>query len=1004
MQSWEAFYGPNVGYALELYERYLQNPDSVDQNTRAFFDQMGGLGDLPAAAATLARPTTRTAVAIRPNGKGPRAGTAAPPDAEAANGHKSATIQRNGASTAVPAAVPVTPERTEVARIVAAARLARSIREYGHLDASIDPLGAPRPGDPMIDPHTHGIDDAVLATLPASIVWPSAGPDAGTCLDAIRRLREIYCGTTGYEFDQVQDYTERTWLHNVVENGSFRPTLTRERRAALLERLTEVDTFEQFLHRTFQGQKRFSIEGTDALVPMLDQVIDEAGKAGVRDVSIGMAHRGRLNVLAHILRKPYTTIFSEFQSAAKTDVAHLPAEMRNGGGDVKYHRGAARTLESGLTITLAHNPSHLEFVNPVVQGYARAAQDNREHRGRPTQDVDRALCLMIHGDAAFPGEGVVAETLNLSRLPGYRTGGTIHIIVNNQVGFTTDAGAGRSTLYASDLAKGFEIPIVHVNADDPEACLAAARLAFAYRDRFHKDFLIDLVGYRRWGHNEGDEPAFTQPRLYAEIGRHPRVRQLYAERLTHEGIVDQSEAEAMVRAVQERLRAAREEDGQPLVGAPREAPSPHLSTASQEGASGFPPGSGRPTGHPAPASVPAETLRALNEAMLARPEDFVPNSKLERILERRRDSFDRPAGIDWGTAEALAFASILADGVPIRFSGQDAERGTFSQRHSVLHDPESGQEYFPLQTLPQARASFAVYNSPLTETAVLGFEYGYSVHAPDAFVLWEAQYGDFANVAQVMIDQFIAAARAKWQQEPALTLLLPHGYEGQGPEHSSARLERFLQLAAGGNLRVVYPTTAAQYFHVLRQQAASLRTDRRPLVVMTPKSLLRRPESASSLEDLSEGAFRPVIPDADAENRRDAIRRLLLCTGKVAIDLLTSARSEPVEWAAVGRVEQLYPFPHEELEELIGGYPNLKEIVWVQEEPANMGAWAFASPRLRELTPEGVALGYDGRPERPSTAEGSPVAHEAEQMRILSAAYDGERAPRLETQGDDDVD
>jgi 2-oxoglutarate dehydrogenase E1 component len=978
MHSWEAFYGPNVGYALELYERYLQDPGSVDASTRTFFEQMGQLGDLPSAAAALARPATRTRVAAPPDGNGSS-------QARASNGKTMSPSSANG--SAGPASPPVrtaTPAREDVLTIVAAARLARSIREYGHLDADIDPLGTRRPGDPMLDPRTHGLDDASLAGLPATIVWPSAGPEAGVCLDAIRRLRAIYCGSTGYEFDQVQDYHERIWLHNVVENGTFRPTLTHERRIALLERLTQVDTFEQFLHRTFQGQKRFSIEGTDTLVPMLDQIIDEASETGMRDVSIGMAHRGRLNVLAHILKKPYAAIFAEFQTAARQETSDLPVETRSG-GDVKYHRGASRKLDNGVTITLASNPSHLEFVNPVVQGFARAAQEDRDRPGRPSQDVDRAMTLMVHGDAAFPGEGVVAETLNLSRLAGYRTGGTIHVIVNNQVGFTTGAEAGRSTLYASDLAKGFEIPIVHVNADDPEACLAAARLAFAYREHFHKDFLIDLVGYRRWGHNEADEPAFTQPRLYTEISRHPRVRQLYADRLVREGVIRPDGAEAIVRAVQDDLGAAREEE------------HAYRSTA----AAGL---HAEPQHAPHVPSVSTSVLRELNEALLARPAGFTPNSKLDRILERRREALDRPGGIDWGMAEALAFASILADGVPIRLSGQDAERGTFSQRHSVLHDPESGHEYFPLQTLPLAKASFAVYNSPLTETAVLGFEYGYSVQAPDALVLWEAQYGDFANVAQVMIDQFIAAARAKWQQEPALTLLLPHGYEGQGPEHSSARLERFLQLSAGGNLRVTYPTTAAQYFHLLRLQAASLAGERRPLIVMTPKSLLRRPEAGSSLEDLAAGSFRPILVDSGADERRERIRRLLLCTGKVAIDLATSTHAQPVEWLAVGRVEQLYPFPRTELEALVASYPNLREIVWVQEEPANMGAWSFVAPRLQEIVPEGVALGYDGRPERPSTAEGSPLAHEHEQMRIISEAYDGERVPRLETQGVDDVD
>lgn len=944
MDSWQTIYGPNVGYALELYDRYLRDPASVDEATRVSFQQMGA-----------------------PNGANGALATAPP---------KSSNGTEPGATSA-PASVAY-----DVIKVVAAARLARSIREYGHLDAAIDPLGRPRPGDPMLVATTHGITDADLAQLPASIVWPAEEGNGRNCLDAITRLREIYCGSIGYEFDHVQDFNERTWLHVATESANFRTPLPEALQRKLLQRLTQVEGMEQFLHTTFQGQKRFSLEGNDALVPMLDELVGSAEETGVGEVLLGMSHRGRLNVLAHILERPYATMFSEFHSAAKRVDAVDDPSGELAGGDVKYHRGAQRVrgAEGQVKITLADNPSHLEFVNPVVEGFARAAQDDRTHRGAPEQHIERALPITIHGDASFPGEGVVAETLNLSRLPGYRTGGTIHIIVNNQIGFTTSVEAGRSTLYASDLAKGFEIPIIHVNADDIEACLFVTRLAFAYHAHFHRDVLIDLVGYRRWGHNEADEPAFTQPQLYAEINSHTRARAIYADKLAAEGVVTTEAAGAMVNEFRDVLRKARDEGeaAHPAAHAAKEIEPEPVTRATL---------------------VSEDDLRALNEAMLARPEDFSGNPKLERVLARRRDALERENGIDWAHAEALALASILSEDIPIRFTGQDTERGTFSQRHLVLHDPASGHEYIPLQSLPQARASFAVYNSPLTEAAVLGFEYGYSVHAPEAFVIWEAQYGDFANAGQVLIDQFITAAKAKWSQRPSLVLLLPHGYEGQGPEHSSARLERYLQLAAGGNMWVVNPTTAAQYFHVLRLQAASLCADRSPLIVMTPKSLLRRAEAGSSLNELSDGEFQPVLYDPDVEDRREEIERLVLCSGKIAIELRARQSVEPVPELAVVRVEQLFPFPAEEVRKIVDGYPLLREIVWVQEEPRNMGAWTFISPHLRDLLPD-VTLRYVGRMERASTAAGSAEVHEREQSRIFAAALNVAQAPSDESGGD----
>ncbi|CAA9350344.1 MAG: 2-oxoglutarate dehydrogenase E1 component, partial [uncultured Chloroflexia bacterium] len=745
-----------------------------------------------------------------------------------------------------------------------------------------------------------------------------------------------------------------------------------QRKHDLLERLTEVETFERFIHQSFLGQKRFSIEGCDMLVPMLDTIIRAAGSAGTHEVVVGMAHRGRLNVMAHVLGKPYASIFQEFHAASRDEGAP-PSEKGSLGwtGDVKYHLGARREYrDSGIEqmpITLAPNPSHLEFVDPVVMGRARAVQEEWMHPGAPTQNPKASLSILIHGDAAFPGQGVVAESLNLSQLKGYAVGGTIHIITNNQIGFTTERSDSRSTLYASDLAKGFEIPIANVNADDPEACIAVARMAYAYLAEFGKDFLIDLVGYRRWGHNEGDEPTFTQPRMYAEIQSHPSVRELWARTLVEQGVVSVEEAEGMVRAMQERLQAAREQ--------------PYSSSAEVDDTQ-----VGEQVTNVPATGVDAEQLRALNAALLKQPEEFRLNPKLNRLLQRRRTAMDEPRTIDWGHAETLAFASILADGTPVRLTGQDSERGTFSQRHLVLHDIEDGTPYVPLQNLPEAKASFAVFNSPLSENAVLGFEYGYSTHAPGVLVLWEAQFGDFGNGAQVIIDQFITSGRAKWRQRTGLVLLLPHGYEGQGPEHSSARLERFLQLAAGDNMRIANCTTAAQYFHLLRRQAALLQPDPRPLVVMTPKSLLRHPLAASSLEDLAQGSFQPVIDDAAARDRAKEITRLILCSGKVYIDLISAGDFKDARHVAVARVEELHPFPVYDLESLFQHYTNVREVVWLQEEPRNMGAWNYMAPRLQDLLSPDIKLIYVGRPPYASTAEGSMRLHTEEQTRILQAA------------------
>jgi 2-oxoglutarate dehydrogenase E1 component len=935
------FHGPNAGYVLELYERYQQDPQSVDAATRAFFERWTPPEAIAPDSTSVGKNETRPSL---------------PPAWERGSGGA-------GASP------------LDVTHTVGVARLIRYIRELGHLAARIDPLGSEPPGDPGLRPDVHGVSDDDLRTLPAEIVRGPLVEGSANALEAVEKLRQVYSGSVGYETDHIQIFEERAWLRDAIESRRFFD-FGPKRKREILERLTEAETFERYLHTTFVGQKRFSLEGNDMLVPMLDSIIRNAATAGTREVVIGMAHRGRLNILAHILGKPYAAILSEFHAANRDAGAAASGKGTIGWiGDVKYHLGARRAYkESGvesMPITLAPNPSHLEFVNPVVEGRARAAQERRDQPGAPSQDPHASLALLIHGDAAFPGQGIVAETLNLSQLNGYSTGGTIHIITNNQIGFTTNPGDARSTLYASDLAKGFEIPIVHVNADDAEACVAVARMAHAYREQFGKDFLIDLVGYRRWGHNEGDEPAFTQPTMYTFIAEHPTVRELWARQLERDSIITTADADAMVAAVTERLQQARREaEASPKLNQP---PAP------------APPGLARRTA----TAVPAERLIELNEALLARPEGFAANSKLERALDRRRSGLDQAGGIDWGHAEALAFASLLSEGIPIRVSGQDSERGTFSHRHAVLHDAASGARYVPLQALPQARASFAAYNSSLSENAVLGFEFGYSAHAPNVLVLWEAQFGDFANGAQVIVDQFIVSARRKWGQTPALVLLLPHGYEGQGPEHSSARLERFLQLAAEDNIRVANLTSAAQYFHLLRRQALLLDADPRPLVIMTPKSLLRHPRAGSSLADLAEGRFQRVIDDPTGRERADEITRLVLCSGKVYVDLLGAPDGGTAPGIAIARVEELYSFPADELRELIGGYPHLREIVWLQEEPRNMGGWSYVEPRLRELLDGALPIVYVGRPESASPAEGSLAQHAVEQARIIGEALHG---------------
>ena len=842
------------------------------------------------------------------------------------------------------------------------------VRRNGHRRAVFDPLTPPaeHPSALTAEEAAVRVED-VNRGLDAPLPWP------GTMADAWPALHAIYMDRVGYEFSHVDDADERRWLHEAVETGRFQQQLASAERRILLHRLIQVEAFERFLHTTFPGQKRFSIEGTDMLVPMLDEAVRLSAAAGAEDVVLGMAHRGRLNVLAHVLGKPYRTILEEFH-AAPVGVTEGSETLSTGWvGDVKYHLGRQRTLppngstQATVRVTLANNPSHLEFVNPVVEGWARAAQEQVGAPGAPVQNPDRAVPVLVHGDAAFPGEGVTAETLNLARLAGFSTGGTLHLIANNALGFTTDPHEGRSTRYASDLAKGFDIPVVHVSADEPEDCIAAIRLAHAYRQRFHRDFLIDLVGYRRYGHNEGDDPVYTQPKLYELISQHPRVREVWEERLVAAGIISAHDAAALSDAATAEVRAAYD---RARAGAPADAADQDEPGAAAEPARAL-----------VDTAVPEARLRAIHGHLFAVPDGFHVYPKLDRGIDRWREALDKPGAVDWALGEWLAFATLLADGVPVRLTGQDTERGTFSHRQGAWHDVDTGTVYRPLQHLPEAQAAFSLYNSPLSEAGVVGFEYGYSVRRPDALTLWEAQFGDFVNAAQVHLDQFLAAGQSKWRQTASLVLLLPHAYEGQGAEHSSARLERFLQLSAGGNWTVSYPTTAAQYFHLLRRQALLASSTPRPLVVMTPKSLLRNPLAGSSLSELTGGGYHPVLPKVSPK----AVRAVVLATGKVTADLVAAARDAGSEGVLVLALEDLHPWPEAALAQALSNVPPSAPVAWVQEEPENMGAWWYVRPRLQQRL-AGRPILYIGRPPRSSPAEGDPDMHQAEQRRIIRAA------------------
>jgi len=934
----------NSGFVRELFFQYLNSPESVDPAWRALFE-------------------------------------AAPPDLLEGD----PLVQRirelypalgdsgNGAATAVGTVTETHVDETLLGAVGAAMALVKAHRMHGHNAARLDPLGTDPPGDPALDPERlqPRLTPELQAKVPANVLRLYVPGD--TLAEALPRLRETYCGTMAYEIEHISSHEERVWLRRAIESGRYHQEFSPDEKKLLLTRLSEVEGFERYLRRAFLGQKQFSIEGLDAMVPMLDEAIELSSADGARKVLLGMAHRGRLSVIAHTVGRPYDVILREFEGERLLEA--VASDPEGGTGDVKYHygsHGTRKTASGDVEVELASNPSHLEFVDPVVEGSTRAAQtDHESPEGR--HDPSVALSVLIHGDAAFPGEGVVAETLNLESLEGYSTGGTLHLIANNQLGFTTDPSEGRSTRYSSDLAKGFDIPIVHVNADDAEGAVHAIRLAMAFRAEFGHDVVVDLVGYRRFGHNEGDEPAYTQPLMYEKIESHPTVREQYADALVEAGVITRAEADALVEEVQARMKAAHEQLRETL-----------------EAGGGVPQKErrlGRVGSEQPETRVPRETLELLNRELLAVPDGFTVHPKLAKQLERRLETLGDKGGIDWAQAEAFAIGSLAREGTPVRLTGQDTERGTFAHRHLVLHDAKTGKTWTPIQHLSGAEAPIEIYNSPLSEVGALGFEYGYAVATPNALVLWEAQFGDFVNAAQVIVDQFVVSGLSKWGQTSRITLLLPHGYEGNGPEHSSARLERFMQMAAQENIRIVNATTAAQYFHVLRRQA--LHPKARPLILFTPKSLLRLKQATSRATDLTEGSFQPLLDDPrlDEEARRQT-QRLIFCTGKIYYDIVGHEELESAERIAVARLEQLYPFPVAQYDELLSRYPNLREVLWVQEEPQNMGAWRAVRHRLEEGLPAEVDLRYCGRAWRASPSEGYPTAHLLEQDRIVSEALD----------------
>jgi 2-oxoglutarate dehydrogenase E1 component len=916
----------NVGFVEELYERYLKDPESVAPEWRNFFAE-GGLAELSAPE----RPFSPTVA--------PR-------------------------SLFSPAAR-ATEVRDATALQDRVGQLIRAYRFRGHHIARLDPLGQERPVPPELDPAFYGFSEPDMdREFSVEGVGPKELPRM-KLRDILRTLRNTYSRSIGVEYMHIDDLSIRRWLQERMETSENRLQIPRETQIRILTRLTDAVMFEEFIRKKFIGAKSFSLEGSESLIPLLDLVIEKAAEQGMVEIDMGMAHRGRLNVLANILGKNPKVIFREF--------ADMEPEKYRGAGDVKYHLGHSKKFRTAtgreVHLSLSFNPSHLEFVDPVVLGRARANSDRLGDTQRR-----RTLALLIHGDAAFAGQGVVQEILNLSQLPAYRVGGTLHIIVNNQVGFTTSPEDARSTTYCTDVAKMLQVPIFHVNGEDPEAVMQVVNLAMDFRAAFQRDVIIDMYGYRRLGHNEADEPSFTQPQLYRAIEQRKPVREGYLDHLLQLGGITRADADKIAEERREVLEKALFESKAPGYKLPTDAASGVWAQFK----------GGADSAVPEPITgVEIERLAPLIDKSTRVPDDFTLHPKLRKILDNRRAMAAGKEPLDWATAETAAFASLAVQGNRVRLSGQDCGRGTFSQRHAVLHDFNTGRPWTPLQHLDPKQGPVDIYNSALSEVAVLGFEYGYSLECPDGLILWEAQFGDFVNVAQVIIDQFISSAEDKWRRLSGVTLLLPHAFEGQGPEHSSARLERFLSICAEDNIQVAYPSTPAQYFHLLRRQ--SIRPLRKPLVVMTPKSLLRHPRCVSQLSELTSGSWQRVLTDTTVDPA--AVTRIVLCSGKIYFDLEARRRDLNNSNVALVRVEQLYPLTSAQLAEALAPFPADAPAVWVQEEPANMGAWTHMRMHHSEVLSRGIDLRCISRPASASPATGSANSHRIEQDQILTAAF-----------------
>ncbi|VFR42238.1 2-oxoglutarate dehydrogenase E1 component [plant metagenome] len=932
-------FGGNAPYVEELYEAYLDNPGSVPDNWRDYFDQLQH------------QPAVDGQESTRDQAHAPIV------ESFAQRARANAFVQRVAE-----------PDLTVASKQIVVQSLIAAYRSLGSRWADLDPLKRQdRPPIPELDPAFYGLTEADLDQVYAATNTYFTTATSMTLRDILKSLRDTYCRSIGAEFMHVSDPAVKRWLQERLETTLSAPAVTPEQKRHILQQLTESEGLERFLHTKYVGQKRFSLEGGESFIAAMDELINHASENGVQEIVVGMAHRGRLNMLVNIMGKMPGDLFAEFEGKHTQGLSD---------GDVKYHNGFSSDLSARggpVHLSLAFNPSHLEIVNPVVEGSVRARQERRADA-----QGSQVLPVLVHGDAAFAGQGVVMETLNLAQTRGYGTGGTIHLVINNQIGFTTsDPRDSRSTLYCTDVVKMIEAPVLHVNGDDPEAVVFAIRLALDYRQQFHHDVVVDIVCFRKLGHNEQDTPSLTQPLMYKRIGHHPGTRKVYADRLVAQGVLAEGDAEQLVKDYRQLM-----EDGQRTI-------EPVLTDYKSKYAIDWSPFLGAKWTDQADTAVPLAELKRIGERITTVPEGFTVHPLVAKLLNDRRAMARGDVNLDWGMGEHLAFATLVASGYPIRITGQDSGRGTFTHRHAVLHDQNRERwndgTYIPLQNVSDAQAPFVVIDSVLSEEAVLGFEYGYSSAEPNTLTIWEAQFGDFVNGAQVVIDQFIVSGEAKWGRQSGLTMMLPHGYEGQGPEHSSARMERFLQLGADNNIQVVQPTSASQIFHLLRRQM--IRPLRKPLIIMTPKSLLRNKDAGSPLSDLAGGSFRPVIGEVDDSIKAEAVKRVLVCSGKVYYDLVNARREREANDVAIIRVEQLYPFAHKTFEAELAKYPKATDVVWVQDEPQNQGPWYYVQHHLVEYVNNGQKLGYAGRQASASPAVGYLAKHQEQQKALIEQAF-----------------